>query len=165
MGMADRLRRHQPSSDEKKNIYMYIYRKNDIMQQKAVESKNNKKFQTLSEDGIAKLLIKKESKIYSWFNEGCFGPWSLRTGKLSICGHSSRALQWVLYALVSGNFQRPRPRASQLLQICIHLGRSRSRRCHTRGWFVWRNQANYSNNSDANDSAYARKKPPLTRVW
>ena len=35
------------------------------MQQKAAESKNNKRFQTLSNDDIAKLLIKKESKIYS----------------------------------------------------------------------------------------------------
>ena len=32
------------------------------MQEKAAESKNNY--------DVAKLLIKKESKIYSWFNEG-----------------------------------------------------------------------------------------------
>lgn len=62
--MVDRPRRRQPSSDEKKTTYMYIHRKNDIMQKKAAESKNN--------NDVAKLLIKKESKIYSWFNEGCF---------------------------------------------------------------------------------------------
>ena len=32
------------------------------MQQKAAESKNN--------NDVAQLLIKKESKIYSWFNDG-----------------------------------------------------------------------------------------------
>lgn len=35
------------------------------MQQKAAESKNNKRFQTLSDDDIAKLLTKKGSKIYN----------------------------------------------------------------------------------------------------
>ena len=143
---------------------IYIYRKNGIMQQKAAESKNNKRFQTLSDDDIAKLLTKKGSKIYNWFNEGCFGHWDLRTGKLSFWGHSCRTLQWVLYTLACGNFQWPRPRAS-CCKICIHLLRSRSRRCYTRGWFVWRNQANYSNDSDVNDSALARKKSPLARMW
>ena len=41
---------------------IYLYRKNDIMQQKAAESKGNKRFQTLSDDDIAKLMIKKRKQ-------------------------------------------------------------------------------------------------------